>query len=184
MMMAGGLLSGSAEQKDRNGGGAARARRGRQPLTRYYYIILVIRYSCIRARLLCSLALVGTNWLGRAGRMPSGSTCSPGGRFSVKVIQHAVWLCHLFSLSLRDIERPTSASLGTCWLASRVQAAVAAADGLRSYVRPDRWPLPLAEALDDRQLRSLFTLWLWLWLWLWSYTTSIRAGQPRKRRGI
>jgi hypothetical protein len=36
--------------------------------------------------------------------MPSDLTKYPGYRFPVEVIQHAVWLYHLFSLSLRDIE--------------------------------------------------------------------------------
>ena len=43
-------------------------------------------------------------WLGQAGEMPSDLTKYPGYRFPVEVIQHAVWLYHLFSLSLRDIE--------------------------------------------------------------------------------
>jgi putative transposase len=36
--------------------------------------------------------------------MPSDPTSYPGYRFPAEVIQHAVWLYHLFSLSLRDIE--------------------------------------------------------------------------------
>ena len=36
--------------------------------------------------------------------MPSEPTTYPGYRFPAEVIQHAVWLYHLFSLSLRDIE--------------------------------------------------------------------------------
>jgi putative transposase len=36
--------------------------------------------------------------------MPSDLIKYPGYRFPVEVIQHAVWLYHLFSLSLRDIE--------------------------------------------------------------------------------
>jgi putative transposase len=36
--------------------------------------------------------------------MPSEPTTYPGYRFPAAVIQHAVWLYHLFSLSLRDIE--------------------------------------------------------------------------------
>ncbi|MFK4047885.1 IS6 family transposase, partial [Roseomonas mucosa] len=36
--------------------------------------------------------------------MPSEPTTHPGYRFPAEVIQHAVWLYHLFSLSLRDIE--------------------------------------------------------------------------------
>jgi putative transposase len=36
--------------------------------------------------------------------MPSEPTTYPGHRFPAAVIRHAVWLHHLFSLSLRDIE--------------------------------------------------------------------------------
>jgi putative transposase len=44
------------------------------------------------------------NWLGQAGRMSTEPATYPGYRFPAAVIQHAVWLYHLFSLSLRDIE--------------------------------------------------------------------------------
>jgi putative transposase len=50
------------------------------------------------------LALAGVRWLGQAGEMPSDLTKYPGYRFPADVIQHAVWLYHLFSLNLRDIE--------------------------------------------------------------------------------
>jgi putative transposase len=43
-------------------------------------------------------------WLGQAGGMSAEPTTCPGYRFPAEVIQHAVWLYHLFSLSLRDIE--------------------------------------------------------------------------------
>ena len=36
--------------------------------------------------------------------MPSEPTTYPGYRFPAEIIHHAVWLYHLFSLSLRDIE--------------------------------------------------------------------------------
>src|ERR671912_2254331 len=36
--------------------------------------------------------------------MSTEPTTYPGHRFPAEVIQHAVWLYHLFSLSLRDIE--------------------------------------------------------------------------------
>jgi putative transposase len=36
--------------------------------------------------------------------MPSEPTTYPGYRFPAEVIHHATWLCHVFSLSLRDIE--------------------------------------------------------------------------------
>jgi putative transposase len=36
--------------------------------------------------------------------MPSEPTTYPGYRFPAEVIHHAVWLYHLFGLSLRDIE--------------------------------------------------------------------------------
>src|SRR5918911_2567938 len=44
------------------------------------------------------------NWLGQAGRMSTEPTTYPGYRFPAEVIHHAIWLYHLFSLSLRDIE--------------------------------------------------------------------------------
>jgi putative transposase len=44
------------------------------------------------------------NQPGQAGRMPAEPATYPGYRFPAEVIQHAVWLYHLFSLSLRDIE--------------------------------------------------------------------------------
>src|SRR3954447_10152099 len=42
--------------------------------------------------------------LSQAGRMSTEPATYPGYRFPAEVIQHAVWLYHLFSLSLRDIE--------------------------------------------------------------------------------
>jgi putative transposase len=44
------------------------------------------------------------NWLGQGGRMSIEPTTYPGYRFPAEVIHHAIWLYHLFSLSLRDIE--------------------------------------------------------------------------------
>ena len=36
--------------------------------------------------------------------MTTSSNPYRGSRFSAAVIEHAVWLCHCFSLSLRDVE--------------------------------------------------------------------------------
>jgi putative transposase len=36
--------------------------------------------------------------------MPASPNPYRGFRFPAEVIQHAVWLCHCFSLSLRDVE--------------------------------------------------------------------------------
>jgi putative transposase len=49
-------------------------------------------------------AMAGTNWLGEAGGMTPEPTTYPGYRFPAEVIHHAVWLYHVFSLSLRDVE--------------------------------------------------------------------------------
>jgi putative transposase len=43
-------------------------------------------------------------WLGQAGEVPLDPTRYPRHRFPAEVTQHAVWIYHLFSLSLRDIE--------------------------------------------------------------------------------
>src|SRR5918998_736242 len=43
-------------------------------------------------------------WLGQVGGMTSEPATYHGHRFPAEVIQHAVWLYHVFSLSLRDIE--------------------------------------------------------------------------------
>lgn len=36
--------------------------------------------------------------------MPPDRTTYPGFRFPAEIISHAVWLYHVFSLSLRDVE--------------------------------------------------------------------------------
>ena len=43
-------------------------------------------------------------WLGQAGGMTSDTATYPGHRFPAEIISHAVWLYHVFSLSLRDVE--------------------------------------------------------------------------------
>ena len=48
--------------------------------------------------------VAGTKRLGEAGRMTPEPAAYPGYRFPAEVIRHAVWLYHLFSFSLRDIE--------------------------------------------------------------------------------
>ncbi len=48
--------------------------------------------------------LAGTSWLREAGGMAAEPATYPGYRFPAEVIRHAVWLYHVFSLSLRDVE--------------------------------------------------------------------------------
>ena len=43
-------------------------------------------------------------WLGHAGEMTPEPATYPGYRFPAEIISHAVWLYHVFSLSLRDVE--------------------------------------------------------------------------------
>jgi putative transposase len=43
-------------------------------------------------------------WIGQAGEMTPEFITYPGYRFPAEIIGHAVWLYHLFSLSLRDVE--------------------------------------------------------------------------------
>src|SRR3712207_5471075 len=43
-------------------------------------------------------------WLGQAGSMTPDLATYPGHRFPAEVIGHAVWLYHVFGLSLRDVE--------------------------------------------------------------------------------
>jgi putative transposase len=43
-------------------------------------------------------------WLGQAEEMTLNSLTYPGYRFPAEIIGRAVWLYHLFSLSLRDVE--------------------------------------------------------------------------------
>ena len=52
----------------------------------------------------CWWPVVGTKPLGQAGVMTPESFIYPGYRFPAEVIQHAVWLYHVFSLSPRDVE--------------------------------------------------------------------------------
>src|SRR3954447_25920158 len=51
-----------------------------------------------------SQSLAGTKSLGHAGGMTSEPATFPGYRFPAEVIGHAVWLYHVFGLSLRDVE--------------------------------------------------------------------------------
>jgi putative transposase len=44
------------------------------------------------------------NQPGQVGQMPAEPATYPSYRFPAKVIQHAVWLYHLSSLSLRDVK--------------------------------------------------------------------------------
>src|SRR3712207_6051438 len=48
--------------------------------------------------------VAGTKRLGEAGGMPPEPATYPGYRFRAEVIRHAVWMYHVFSLSLRDVE--------------------------------------------------------------------------------
>jgi putative transposase len=43
-------------------------------------------------------------WLGHAGEMTPEPASYPGYRFPAEIIRHAVWLYHVFGLSLRDVE--------------------------------------------------------------------------------
>ena len=49
-------------------------------------------------------SLAGTAWLGEAGGMMPELRTYRGFRFPAEIISHAVWLYHVFSLSLRDVE--------------------------------------------------------------------------------
>lgn len=44
------------------------------------------------------------NWPGQTGLMSPDFTTYPRYRFPAEIISHAVWLYHVFSLSLRDVE--------------------------------------------------------------------------------
>jgi hypothetical protein len=50
------------------------------------------------------MAIAGKERAGGSGRMTPEPATSPGHRFPVEVMHHAVWLYHVFSLSLRDVE--------------------------------------------------------------------------------
>src|SRR3954462_11528913 len=50
----------------------------------------------------CSLA--GTKRLGQNDEMTSEPATYPGYRFPAEIISYAVWLYHIFGLSLRDVE--------------------------------------------------------------------------------
>jgi transposase-like protein len=43
-------------------------------------------------------------WLGHAGEMTPEPATYPGYRFPAEIISHAVWLYHVFGLSLREVE--------------------------------------------------------------------------------
>jgi putative transposase len=49
-------------------------------------------------------SLVGTKWPGQNGSMTSGPATYPRYRFPAEIISHAVWLYHVFGLSLRAVE--------------------------------------------------------------------------------
>ncbi|RYI07396.1 MAG: IS6 family transposase [Acetobacteraceae bacterium] len=48
--------------------------------------------------------MVGTSGPGQSEGMTSDRATYPGYRFPAEIISHAVWLYHVFSLSLRDVE--------------------------------------------------------------------------------
>ena len=50
------------------------------------------------------MAVAGTAEPGQSDGMTSEAATYPGYRFPAEVISHAVWLYHVFSLSLRDVE--------------------------------------------------------------------------------
>ena len=49
-------------------------------------------------------SLVGMTGLGQVGRMTPEHSIYPGYRFPAEIISHTLWLYHVFSLSLRDVE--------------------------------------------------------------------------------
>src|SRR3712207_550800 len=49
-------------------------------------------------------SLAGTTWLGHHGAMTSEPATYPGYRFPAEIISYAVWLYHVFGLSLREVE--------------------------------------------------------------------------------
>ena len=49
-------------------------------------------------------SLAGTTWLGHHGAMISEPATYPGYRFPAEIISYAVWLYHVFGLSLREVE--------------------------------------------------------------------------------
>src|SRR5829696_1977723 len=51
-----------------------------------------------------SHSLAGTKWLGQNGEMTPEPATYPGYRFPTEIISYAVWLYHVFGLSLRDVE--------------------------------------------------------------------------------
>src|SRR4051812_17046948 len=51
-----------------------------------------------------SWSLAGTKRLGHAGEMTSEPATYPGYRFPAEIISYAVWLYHVFGLSLREVE--------------------------------------------------------------------------------
>jgi putative transposase len=56
------------------------------------------------AALSASWFLAGTKRLGQNGEMTSEPATYPGYRFPAEIISYAVWLYHVFGLSLRDVE--------------------------------------------------------------------------------
>jgi hypothetical protein len=44
------------------------------------------------------------NWPGQAGGMTPELATYPGYRVPAEIISHAIWLYHIFNLSLRDVE--------------------------------------------------------------------------------
>ena len=51
-----------------------------------------------------SRSLAETKRLGHAGEITSEPATYPGSRFLAEIISYAVWLYHVFGLSLRDVE--------------------------------------------------------------------------------
>src|SRR3954447_26628838 len=58
----------------------------------------------VTAALSTSWSLAGTIWLGQNGEMIPEPATYPGYRFPAEIISYAVWLYHVFGLSLREVE--------------------------------------------------------------------------------
>jgi putative transposase len=80
-----------------------------------------------------ALALAGTTWLSQAGEMSQSPNPHRGHRFPAEIIAHAVWLYHVFSLSLRDVE-----------------LLLAARGVIVSYESVRRWCLKFGRSIADK----------------------------------
>ena len=85
--------------------------------------------------------------LGQAGGMTSDTATYPGHRFPAEIISHAVWLYHVFSLSLRDVElilaergiAVTHESIRQWASSSAATSRPSSVDGDRGRAAPGTW---------------------------------------------